>query len=366
MTKIKLAFVIFGLRSGGAERVVSTLANELSRRYEVHIITFKKSEPFYPLNPAVRLSYCLENIKPSRNPIQAIWTNLRLIWSLKKILRQENIQICISFTTIPNLIALPSCRMLGIPIIISERNFPRLDGATLPRVWKWLRSLFYPKANFLVVQTRGIADFYNSMVSENRIKIIPNPLNPDFEYSSQPLRRKIVLNVGRLHNQKNQEMLIRAFSRADNSDWELHIYGEGTLRETLNTLINQLGVSHRVKLPGAYSPISDKYMESSIFAFTSRFEGFPNALMEAMYFGLACISTDCPTGPSELIQNGVNGFLIPVEGEDELTQRLTELMSDAELRKEIGEKAHDSMGPYKSEQVLSQWENLVENLRANK
>ena len=88
--------------------------------------------------------------------------------------------------------------------------------------------------------------------------------------------------------------------------------------------------------------------------------------MEAMYFGLACISTDCPTGPSELIQNGVNGFLIPVEGEDELTQQLTELMSDAELRKEIGEKAHDSMGPYKSEQVISQWENLVENLGPNK
>lgn len=365
MTKIKIAFVISGLRSGGAERVVSTLANELTSRYQVHIITLKKSEPFYPLDPAVRLSYCMENIRPSRHAIQAIRTNLGLIWSLKKILRHESIQYCISFTTIPNLIAVPSCRVLGIPIIISERNNPLMDGASLRGVWKWLRTRFYPKADFLVVQTRGIAGFYSALVRENRLRIIPNPLNPDFNYTPESQRKNIVLNVGRLHYQKNQETLIRAFSRIDHSDWELHIYGHGPEREALIALAEKMGVSDRVKLPGPYSPISDKYTESSIFAFTSLFEGFPNALMEAMYFGLACISTDCPTGPSELIQNGINGYLIPVGGEDELTHRLTELMSDAKLRKEIGRKAHESMTPYKSEEVIGEWVNLLESLKPN-
>ena len=237
-----------------------------------------------------------------------------------------------------------------------------MDGASLSRVWKWFRSRYYPRADFLVVQTRGIANFYSSMVSEQKLKIIPNPLNPDFNYAPESQEKNIILNVGRLHYQKNQEMLIRAFSRTDHSDWELHIYGHGPLRDDLIELTDQLGVSDRVKIPGAYSPISDKYMESSIFAFTSRFEGFPNALMEAMYFGLTCISTDCPTGPSELIQNGINGYLIPVEGEDELTDRLTELMSDADLRKEIGKKAHESMTPYKSEEVVRQWVTLLESL----
>ena len=233
MSKIKLAFVLSGLSSGGAERVVSTLANELSRRYQVHIITMKKSEPFYPLNSAVQLSYCMENIPPSRNPAQAIRMNLRLMRSLKKVLRHESIQYCISFGTIPNLIAIPSCRALGIPIISSERNNPRMDGASLSRLWKWLRSRFYPKANFLVVQTKGIAAFYSSMVNEDKLKIIPNPLSPGLNYSQEPLRKNIVLNVGRLHYQKNQELLIRAFSRTDYSDWELHIYGNGPQREAL-------------------------------------------------------------------------------------------------------------------------------------
>ena len=206
MSKIKLAFVLSGLSSGGAERVVSTLANELSGKYQVQIITLKRSEPFYPLDPSIKLSYCMEAIRPSRNPLQAIQTNLRLIRSLKKILLQNSIQYCISFGTIPNMIAISSCRKLRIPIISSERNNPRMDGASLSRIWKWNRSRLYPKADFLVVQTTEIAGFYGSMVSENKLKIIPNPLNPDFKYSPLPHRKNIVLNVGRLHYQKNQEI----------------------------------------------------------------------------------------------------------------------------------------------------------------
>lgn len=363
MTKIKLAFVVSGLSSGGAERVVSTLANTLSKTYEVHIISLKKTEPFYPLHPEIRLSYCADRIPPSTNPFQALMSNIRLMRSLYKNLKRDGIHQCISFATIPNLIAILPCRRLRIPVIISERNNPRLDGASLSRIWKWIRKQLYPKADFLVVQTQGIASFYKDMVKAHQLRIIPNPLNPDFHCSPNPERKPIVLNVGRLHHQKNQELLIRAFARTNRTDWELHIYGEGDMRLELEALAKELGVADRVRLPGVFHPISEKYQECGIFAFTSRFEGFPNALMEAMYFGMACISTDCPTGPSELIENGVNGYLIPVNGEDELTDRLIELMSDASLRLELGETAHATMEAYETGEVVSKWESLLETVR---
>jgi len=360
--KAKIAFVIPSLRSGGAERVVSTLSNTLHNQFEVHIICLVKTKPFYKIQKGVTIHYCIEENNNSTGVVSAIANNFKLVRKLVAIIKQNGIQILLGFITSANILSIISGKLCGIPVIISERNNPKNDR--IPRMWKKLRDLFYPYANWLVVQTEDTKKFYREKLNIKRQTVISNPISTDFKVemvtaSKQSSKENIILNVGRLHPQKAQDVLIKAFSKANNNDWQLYLVGEGEKRKDLESLISTLNLQEKVHLVGRVEEIQKIYDRAKIFAFSSIYEGFPNALIEAMYFGLACVSTDCPTGPSELIDDGENGYLINVNDTSALTKKLNILMESEELQISFGQKAQKTVSKFNAINVAKEWSEKI-------
>ena len=358
MKKAKIAFVIPTLGSGGAERVVSTLSNILCNSFEVHIICLIKTKPFYKINDNIHVHYCLAANNDSPNIVTAVLNNVKLIRKINSIIKKNDIDILLGFLTSANVLSVIAGKLQNIPVIISERNNPKNDF--VPKMWKKLRDFFFPLADVIVVQTESAKSFYQKTINSNKITIIPNPISTDFTPeavtdSNHNSKKNIVLNVGRLHPQKAQDVLIRAFSNSQNKNWMLYLVGEGESRNDLETLISTLNLKEKVKLLGSVEEIQKVYSEAKIFAFSSIFEGFPNALIEAMHFGLPCISTNCPTGPSELIYDGENGFLINVNDTKALTDKLNILMEDSELRISFGQKAQSTVSKFNAENIAQEW-----------
>lgn len=361
MKKKRIAFVIYSLNSGGAERVVSTLANGLSNYYEITIITFTNIPPFYPLDKKIKVVHCFDELKPSKNFLDSITINYRLYKKIKKTAKTLSIELLIGFMTNTNILTVLAAKSLRIPVLISERINP--EFSTLPKFWSIMRKLTYPSANCLIVQTEPIKKYFEAFVKTNKLIILPNPISSvhqEFkEKINLPIKENIVLSVGRLSNQKGHDIAIKAFTKLKPNNWELHIVGEGPKRKVYKELISKLKMTDKIKLIGRDNNISNYYLKSKVFIFPSRFEGFPNALTEAMYMGLPCISTDCPTGPSELINNGKNGYLISVNDIENLTTNLEKLINDESLRLELGTNAVLSVIHLEEEKVVNQWSELI-------
>ncbi|SKB46433.1 glycosyltransferase family 4 protein [Maribacter arcticus] len=361
MSKKNIAFVIYSLNSGGAERVVSTLANGLTKYYNVTIITFTDIPPFYELDEKVNVVYCFSNLQPSKNFIDSISTNYNLFKQLKVKSKALSIDLLIGFMTNTNILTVLAAKSLKIPVLISERINPKFS--ILPKLWSIMRRLTYPSANYLIIQTEPIKHYFEAFVKKDKLKILPNPISSvhrEFkEKINLPIKENIVLSVGRLSNQKGHDIAIKAFTKLKPNNWELHIVGEGPKRKEYEELIIKLKMTDKIKLIGRDNNISNYYLKSKIFIFPSRFEGFPNALTEAMYMGLPSISTDCPTGPSELIDNDKNGYLIPVDDVENLTANLEILINNKSLRTKLGDNAALSVTHLEEDKVVEQWLKLI-------
>ncbi len=362
MSKKKISFIIGALTAGGAERVVSTLSNKLLEAYEVHIIVLTKSTPFYSLNKNIKLFNCREQFQPSSNIYHAIKSNISLYKTISSYLKEKKIDLVIGFITSANILAILAARKNKIPCIISERNFPKKSNTGTQ--WRILRKLLYKKADFLVVQTDEIKKHFESIININKIVILNNPIAPELSDARDNNLKKenIVLNIGRLTEQKAQDLLIKSFANINNDNWKLLIIGKGNKQEEYKALIRDNNLEDKVELLEQTKDIAHYYNKSKIFAFTSIFEGFPNALTEAMHFGLPCVSTDCPTGPSKLINHNLNGYLIPMGDQDQLQIYLTKLMENEDLCKKLGTKAMESVKPYMAESVTQSWIYLFEKL----
>lgn len=360
MKKDKIAFVIGKMTSGGAQRVIATLANLLIEKYEVTIVTTTKQKSFYELDPRINTQSCFESeqIKPSRG----IWQSLKLNYSIykrvKSILKKENIQLTIGFITQTNVFAILASKANKIPCLISERTNPKL--AKIPKMWKILTKKFYPKADCIVVQTEAVKEHYSKLVNEEKIMVLPNPISKKLtQERKEQLRENIILNVGRLHWVKNQKLIIEAFANLNLKDWKLQIVGEGGKRKELLALVKEKNAKN-IEIVGSKDNIQDYYNSAKIFAFTSFYEGFPNALLEAMHYGLTPVSTDCPSGPSELIENAKNGFLINNEDSlKELENCLKTLTENENLRIQMGISAKESTNKYKAVEVIKDWDKLI-------
>jgi len=364
-----MTLVISSLGCGGAERVLSMMANYWAGRGEqVTLLTLDRERtPFYPLHPAV--THCpLGLAAESRNLAVGFLRNLYRIRVLRRAIRESLPEVIISFMDKNNVLTLLATRGLGVPVVISERIDPsRYDIGGL---WNLLRRLTYPRASALVCQTPRALERFRSIVG-SRGKTIPNPVLPPPEAKcradcGRPVQDSHrIVAMGRLVEQKGFDILIDAFSTVAPKfpDWSLTILGGGPLRPILEKQVERLRMQGRVTLLGQVRDPFAVLRGAGMFVLSSRFEGFPNALCEAMACGLPVISFDCPSGPREVVRNGIDGVLVPPEDTAALAAAMAHLMGDRGERERLAGRASEVLDRFGIEEIMVKWDKLIEATR---
>lgn len=365
---LRLTLVISALTAGGAERVLTTLAERwVAAGHAVTIVDFSPPdvEPFFALPDGV-VERRLGLLRESRNVLHAIGSNVGRIRRLRAAIRESRPDVVIAFINRTSILTILASRGLGIPVIVAERTDPR--AGDLGRAWAPLRAVIYPLAARVVVQTGTARAAFPTWI-RRRTTIIPNPLTPGAA-GERPFdaRESIVVGLGRLHRAKGFDLLIRAFAdiAAAHPAWRLSIWGEGPERASLERLRSELRLDDRVDLPGNTGQPLDELGRAGIFVLSSRVEGFPNALIEAMAGGAPVIATDCRSGPAEIVHDGVDGVLVPTEDVPALAAAMDRLMTDAAARRALGERATDIGAQLDAGAIVGRWDALIGVVRRSR
>ncbi len=362
---MRLTLVIPSLNCGGAERVMSIMANHWAAQGgSVHLVTYDDGgeRPYYPLDPWVELRPLgLSSTKKSLVAEGGLfWKRLR---SLRREIRASKPEAVISFMESTNVLCILATLGTGIPVMVAERNDPEKKD-TVKQIWKLLRRWTYPLARSVVVQTERMGDYFRPRL-DGKIDVIPNPvLLPESDESVDPghdVDSRTIVSFGRLYPQKGYDLLLQAFARIHEKfpEWKLAIFGIGKDRDQLLSLVSDLGIGGKVKFPGRTNHPYAVLKRAGLYVSSSRYEGFPNALCEAMASGLPVVATDCPTGPREIITDGEDGLLVPPEDIDALAAAMNRMMSDEAMRHRIGGNAGKITERFGIDSVMGQWEAVL-------
>jgi GalNAc-alpha-(1->4)-GalNAc-alpha-(1->3)-diNAcBac-PP-undecaprenol alpha-1,4-N-acetyl-D-galactosaminyltransferase len=364
---MRLTLVISQLGAGGAERVMSTLASYWADHgQDVTLITFwSTSSDLYSLSPGVK-RVALGLAHPSTNLRQSPRLTWRRLWALRRQIRWRRPDVVISFMDTTNMVTLLASRGLGVPVIVSERIHPAYHDIGALR--SWLRRRVYPWADAIVIPSENIRPWMASIVPRGMVRVIPNPVRPATGRVAGRLADRsgehVVVGMGRLDPQKQFDYLLRAFARCGghHADWSLVVMGEGPERKNLEALAAQLGIAGRVRWTSVVAEPEEVLRRADFFVLSSRYEGFPNALLEAMACGLPVVSFDCPSGPREIIRHEIDGLLVPSQDLDALTAAVDRLMSNGTERQRLGARAREVTERFGLERVMAMWEDLLRAL----
>jgi len=369
---MRLLIFIFSMGSGGAERVSANLANYWATKgWDITIVTLsQQSLDFYELHPAVK-RIALELTSESANALTGLWQNICRVIALRRMLRQIKPDIALGMMTTANvLLALAAWGLPNLRTIGAEHNHP--PQLPIGYIWETLRHHTYGLLNAVTALSSEGKDWIKTNTNARNVSLIPNAvtwplsgqeprISPNALYQSE---RRFLLAVGRLEAQKGFDWLIEAFANLadEHPDWDLVILGEGSLRQMLEETVRKSDLEHRIFLPGRAGNMAEWFESADLYVMSSRFEGFPMTLVEAMAHGLAAVSFDCDTGPRDIIRHELNGLLVPPEDVTELTAALDRLMSDALTRQRFAERAVEVRERFSMEKVAGMWEKLFEEM----
>ncbi|MBF6616457.1 glycosyltransferase family 4 protein [Pollutimonas thiosulfatoxidans] len=365
---MRILFFVSSMHAGGAERVAATLASGWARRGDTVTLvpTYTgKGSCFYTLNPAVRLVWLADRMGWVG---RTFFTPLAKRFAIRRLVRDTNPDVIISFLTNVNVVVLFATRGLGVPVIVCERTHPAFSTSA----GKWLqrlRRLSYPWASTVVLQSEdSVAAFTDMVPGMRKLVVVPNPLPPDLpepapaRSAAEAPQRRHLMAMGRLVPIKRFDTLIQAFAALapDYPDWDLTIWGDGPLRDELKQSVQETGLSSRISLPGRTAEPWTELSRADAFAMTSEVEGFPNVLLEAMALGRACVTVDCPSGPREITQDGKYALLVPLGDQGALVRALSQLMADHTLRDVMGRHAASFVRErYGLDEVLHTWDGVI-------
>ena len=358
-----IAFYIGSLNRGGAERVIVNLAAYFhSCGYKVTIVTKLQELVEYPVPEGVtRLLADIEGDEISKSRIKNLY---RRIAKLRHIWKELHPDYIVSFIKKNNFMAIVSALGMRIPVVVSVRSNPAREYPDM--LTRMLVRILFSRSAGVVLQTKQAKEFFPISV-QKKVIILPNSLSPQFlQQQHENNRQKEILWVGRMDENKNPKMLLRAFAQiADRyPDWILKYVGGGPLMEELKEICIRENLEKRVVFLGKTDQIPKVLSTGAIFVLTSKQEGMPNALIEAMVSGLAVVATDCPCGgPAELIENNENGILIPVDDENALIKALDKLMGDEACRVNMGKNAERLIDKVHPDIVNRQWMEYIESVK---
>ena len=370
---MKLLFLIHSLSGGGAERVTVNLANHWAAKgWQITIVTLAPlSLDFYEIHPAVG-RIALQLAGESRNVLAGLWKNLHRVRELRQVLRQVQPNVALALMSTANVIlALATRGLANVCAIGSERIHP--PQLPLGVQWGALRRFTYGRLAAVVALTQESAEWLKMHTRAQRVPIIPNMALWPLAVQAPRLMpetvcvadRNILLAVGRLEKQKGFDWLLEAFMALALKyyNWNLVILGEGPERRALEAQVQAFGLDGRVFLPGRAGNVGEWYERADLYVMSSRFEGFPNTLAEALVHGLPAVSFDCDTGPRDIIRHEIDGLLVPPGDVARLNFALDRLMDDAALRVQFAARAVEARERLSMERIAGMWEGLFAELR---
>ncbi len=360
-----IAFIIPNLQMGGAERALISLANEWVETADVTIITFDEGTSFFKIDSRVKI-FPLHSTSTSYGILSPVYNVIKRFFGLPKALKRITPDVAIPFMDTSIIWTCFAKLLCKVQVIMVFQVTP--SHAILHTVLRPFRKLLYKRTEAAVVLTEGTFEIFDELKVKlpSRKYVIPNAINSDIINQDQIFRENVILGVGRLADQKRFDVLIELFDKLKVSDWKLWIVGEGSKRPELERMIGERHLENTVILMGAQKEIGRYYAGAKIFAMTSDFEGYPVALCEAMGNGCACISYDCETGPSELIEHNENGFLIEDKNEDQYLTFLIKLIQEPETINRLSTNARKVFDKLNVKKVLKLWEAVVEDVATNK
>lgn len=375
--KRKLSIIIYSMTGGGAERVVSILLEELKAHYDITLVLMSKKMD-YTISNEIKIHY-LENSTPDEHGILKLIKLPYLAWKYKQFSQKNNIDISMSFTTRPTYLSVLS-KIFGNKsyIVINESTTPSMmykSKTLVSKINKFLIKHLYPRADSIVSNSEGgRLDLINNFnINEKKIQTIYNPCDLSLiqkksqEESSFPLNDIYTfISAGRLDHGKNHTLLIKAFSNLENKNTQLIILGEGYLKDELTLLIAELSLERRVYLLGFDANPYKYFSKANSFIFSSNYEGFPVVLIEALTCALPMISTDCKSGPRELLSPSSDisiqlkdkieiaefGILTPVGNEVLLSEGMKRLLEDTKLQDDYRKKSEERVLAFKKENII--------------
>lgn len=338
---------------------MTLLMNQWARNgHHISLVTFTDpSSDFFQIETSIE-RHVVGLLAPSRTPLKAVQQNWSRVYRLRQLILNTKPDLVISAIDKMNVLVLLALRGKRIPILISEHTEPRLWDLG---IWEYLRRISYPWADGLVVLTREIMiDWGTRFLPNNRIFAIPYSVTP-LELRHRVASTNLIVAMGRLNEVKRFDLLIQAFARCHQEfpEWRLRILGEGSERQVLERLIHDLNLVGMVDLPGSITNIGHALSEAEFFVLSSRVEGLPNVLLEAMSCGIPVIATSCSSGPREIVREGVDGLLVPPENVDALAAAMRRLMSDPDERARLAARAPEVRERFSMERVLALWDDAI-------
>lgn len=360
--KLNILFLICDMQSGGAQRVASLLCNAWAGRGDrVTIVTYEPetAKPFYPLSDKIDLLR-LDLQGTSSDFVKALTFNAKRILRISKIIKNTQPDAILCFGYDVSVLGVLSAMGLHKNVIACERSDPSVYPDS--GIWKKLRNYAYRHVDQLVVQTSASNEYCRQFRQD--VHIIPNPvIRPEITLPSDikmPTRR-FIASLGRLSQEKGHDILIEAFSgiAGEHPDTDLLLIGDGPCREFYEKKVSGLGLSERVHFAGQSKNPFPVLEQASVFILPSRFEGFPNALAEAMALGLPCVAAGSAAGAKALIDYGRNGLIVPGEDPQALGEAISSLLLDGDYADRLGKQAAEITEFLGIDTILEMWDTLI-------
>lgn len=353
---MKILILISSLSGGGAERVAVRLANALAEDHKVYIMPFSKSGKTFPIDPRIQVvDHTLYDLRQGggflNRTFRKVRTAVHMYGVLKRFRSRVRVDTSLSLLLTPNIYNV-SVRGGGRRILC-ERNNPTVKGFWFFFVTK----LVYRRGDVIVFQSETVQKMFSAKVRRKSV-ILPNPVAVSCRASGTP--EKAIVTAGRLKVQKDHETLIRAFAvfHETHPDWRLKLYGKGPLKEKLISLSEELGVGKAVRFMGYRDDLHERISSAGMLVLSSRFEGQPNVLLEAMMIGLPCVTTDF-LGVRELLGDSGSALIVPVGDRQAMADAMGRVADEPALRRELVGKAGTFVKKFEADKVIQQWKGVL-------